>query len=462
MGVTKLYCASVANADDKEAKAGERAARERFEQAVRDITDGSYRFASKVRGQAGLILEEIIDPEGDAVATLAEVEGDVGALALAMPLDLITFETWLLGQVGDADDLDLDIGAHRDHWFYFGSWIGETLRTRHGGHWLIAGPDPHTWRMGFSKILLETAPFVFAEALLRSGSGAAKRLVAEIERLRTLHSEQEERDGGPVDRFAPQHYVRMHTVPLGQWMAMDLALIERLWLRAATRDLIKQVRVHGKRLGAQNQPFLDKLVETLGKLDQDKPTGAQTGDRGLYEALAQIIALHKTSAPVAMDVLEKFVMPAVHMGVPTEFPPLDDDDIESLHKGIELFALFVDITPFRHQAEDGGFLGVLPAEDLSTPYRDRQGLEIGKGDWVVVNPRRLRPMLLDFDGKRMLAKYDEFVKYVGAHAKAPRRRDNGRFLAEAVVGGISELRSCIGAAGKDDCALLFRILPPPG
>ena len=82
--------------DKKKAEAAaERAARERYEVAVAQIREGTYRFSSKVRGQASLILDELIDPEGEAVSTLADVEGDAGALALAMPLDLITCSAML-------------------------------------------------------------------------------------------------------------------------------------------------------------------------------------------------------------------------------------------------------------------------------------------------------------------------------------------------------------------------------
>jgi hypothetical protein len=448
--------------DAKARKAAEKAARESFEDAMTRIDDGTYKFSSKVRGQAGIIMEELIDPNGETVLGLADTEGDVGALALAAPIELITFETWLLGQIGDADELDLDINSHKEHWFNFGAWIGHMLKLRHGGHWLIGGDDPHAWRMGFSKILLETAPFAFAEALIRSGQGAAKRFVGEVERLRQMHEEQEEKDGGPIDRFSAQHYIRMHTVPLGQWMVMDLKLLERLWSRAAVRDLAKQVRVHGKKLGERNAPFLEKLLGALGQMSQDKPASGQTTDRGLFEAIAQIVALRRTAAPVAMDVLEQMVMPAVHMGIPDKFAPLDSDDLAALRKGIELFALFIEVTPFKHDAEDGGFLGVIPKEELKTPYGDRTNLEVGKGDWVIVQTKRFKKMLLDFDSKRMLDKYDEFVKYVNSNPKAPRRRDNGRFLAETVVNGVADFRACVVAASKDDNTLLFRMLPPSG
>src|SRR3569623_1042388 len=167
--------------------AAEAQAKERFEKAMTELREAAYRFSSRARGQSELIIEELIDPEGDTVPHLAEVEGDVGAQALAQSLELITFDTWLFGQIGDKDALDLKAEDHWEVWFTFGAWIGETMRRRHGGHWLLMGDDPHTWRIGFSKIFLEIAPFVFAEMLLRTGSGATKKMVTEIERIRQLH-----------------------------------------------------------------------------------------------------------------------------------------------------------------------------------------------------------------------------------------------------------------------------------
>jgi hypothetical protein len=453
----------VASQEDKSRAALERESRERYAEAAERLREGAYRFASRLRGQAGVIVEELIDPEGDAVATLADIEGDAGALALAMPIDMITFETWLFGQVGDQEELDLDLSAHRDFWFNFGAWIGETMRLRHGGHWLILGDDPMEWRLGFSKIMLEVIPFVFSERLLRLGSNVAKNLISEIERIRMLHVEQREKDDGrEIDRFTAGHYIRMHTMPLGQWMVMEMELLERLWNRAATRDLIKEVKKSAKRLPENNRGVVDKVLEALGKADAARPIAGQTGDRGLFEAVAQIVALRRASPPVAMDVLENMVMPALHIGIPDKFPPLDDDDLDKLRKGLELFAFFVEVIPHSHQADDDGFLKSIPHDELRTPYKDRSNLDLGKGDWVIVNPSKFKEMLLGYDSKRLLARYDEFVKHVRANPSAPRRRDDGRFLAETVARSLADLRACVVAASKDGHDLLFRLLPPPG
>ncbi len=447
----------------KQLAAAEQAARDRYEKAMNELREGAYRFSSKVRGQIELLVEELIDPEGECVKLLAEVEGDAGALALAMPLGLIHFDTWLFGQIGDKEELDLKDESHWEIWFNFGAWIGETLRRRHGGHWMLLGDDPHTWRIGFSKIFLEIAPFVFAEQLLRMGSGATRKMVSEIERIRGLHVDQEARDNGrSIDRFLAQHYIRLHTVPLGQWMAMDFTNLARLWNQAPVAELITAIKAAGPRLGPQNAPVVEKVVEALSRADQTKPVMTQTTDRGLFEAIAQIIALRRATAPIAIDILERVVIPAIHVGIPDSFPPLDDDDLASLRRGIELFAFFVEVIPHKFQADDEGFLGSIPHDQLSTPYGDRNVLEIGKGDWVIVNPTFLEPMVRDLDPQKLLDKYDDFIKYIAANPDAPRRRDDGRLMAETAARAIADLKACIGTAMTNKDALVFRMLPPPG
>lgn len=443
--------------------AAEEAAQARFEKAMTELREGSHRFASKMRGETEIDLEELIDPDGDVVANIADVEGDAGAIALAVPVELLTFDTWLFGQIGDKDELDLKDEGHWEMWFTFGAWIGETLRRRHGGHWILFGDDPHTWRIGFSKIFLEIAPFVFAEQLLRMGSGAIRKMITEIEKIREQHAETAEKEPqGALDRFLPQHYLRLHTVPLGQWMAMDFATVSRLWNEAPTKELIAALRESGPRLGPQNQQIVERVCEALARGNQEKPVNEQTNDRGLFEAVAQIIGLRRATAPIAIDILERVVVPAMHVGLPEAFPPLDEDDLGNLHKGIELFVFFCEVVPHQHQADDEGFLGSIPHEHLSTPYADRNTLEIGKGDWVVVNPLYMAPMLKDFDAAKLLDKYDDFVKYVGSQPEAPRRRDDGRMLAEQAARSLMDLKATVGAALTENAALLFRLLPPPG
>jgi hypothetical protein len=289
-------------------------------------------------------------------------------------------------------------------------------------------------------------------------------MVSEIERIRTLHEEQKERDKGQsLDRFMSQHYIRLHTVPLGQWMAMDLSRLAGLWAKEPVTKLVAAIKEAGPRLGAQNAQIVEKVVEALAKAPKpDSPIAEQTKDRGLFEAIAQIVSLRRATAPIAIDILERVVMPALHVGVPDKFPPLDADDLGALRKGVELFAFFVDVVPHKFQADDEGFLGTIPHEQLSTPYADREVLEVGKGDWVVISPAHFAPMINELDPQKLLDKYDEFVKYVGANPDAPRRRDDGRMLAETAIRALADLKAAVVVAAQNKDALVFRLLPPPG
>jgi hypothetical protein len=436
--------------------------RERIEEQLAKVGSSSRSFAARARAQAGVEVAELIDPDGEAVASLVDGEISAGAAALALPMDLITFETWLLGHLGDRDELDLDVNTHKELWFALGSWIAETMKDRHGGFWLIGGEDPRAWRVGFSKILLEIAPHVFAERLLRSGPGMAKRMLAEIDRIRQLHEEQAAAEGGKAkDKYQPQHYARLHTVPLAQWLVIEMAAIAPAWNEKPVSALRALVAESGKRLPPQNAPVVEKVGEMLAGLDADKPAAAQSTDRGLYEAVTQIVAMRRVTAPIAVDILEKVVLPALHLGIPDKFPPLGDDDLANLKKGIDLFALYVDVVPYAHEAEDGGFLGTFSPKELGTPYPDRNNLEVGKGDWLLVNPQRLRPMLAHLDAKKMIEKFDKFVEYVRQQPGVPRIADTGRGLAETAGRALLDLKAAVDAVGQG-CALVFRLLPPPG
>ena len=93
---------------------------------------------------------------------------------------------------------------------------------------------------------------------------------------------------------------------------------------------------------------------------------------------------------------------------------------------------------------------------------NRSVLEIGKGDWVVINPAHFMPMLQEFDPQKLLDKYDEFVEYVRSLPDAPNRRDDGRMLAETAIRALADLKACVITAAQNQDALLFRLLPPPG
>jgi hypothetical protein len=436
--------------------------KQKIEATLARMAEAAQSFVTSLKNEAHLDIKDMVDPEGEAVASLVDVEGSAGAAALATPIELITFETWLLGQIGDRDELDLDVNTHKALWLGLGAWVAEVCRVRHGGFWLIGGDDPRAWRMGFPKILLEIQPHVFAERLLRSGQGLARRLIGEVERIRLQHEQADEAEGGAAkDKFSPQHYARLHSVPLGQWLVLDMAVMQEAWGKRTAGELVGIIKDSAKRLPPQNQPVIDAVVGAIGKMDASKPAVGQTEDRHLFEAIAQIVAMRRVTQPLAIDIMEKLVVPALHMGAPRSFPPLGEDDLENVKKGQDLFAIMVDVVPFAHQAEDGGFLGVFAPTDLGTPYPDRKDLQVGRGDWVVVNPAKLAPMAGAYDAEALLASYDAFVDYVQKQPGVPSLRQQGRGLAETAARALTDFKACVATAAQPGGMLVFRLLPPP-
>lgn len=437
-------------------------ARQKVEEHLGRLTAASKAFNARVRNEAHVILRDLIDPEGESVMSLVDGEVAAGAASLLMPMDIITFETWVLGQIGDRDELDLDVNTHQEIWYGLGAWVGEVLRERHGGFWLLAGDDPKQWRVGFSRILLEIAPHAFAEKLLRSGEGMGRRLVSEIERIRQQHESAREAAGGKLKaQYGPQQYARLHTVPLAQFMVLDMARIQHLWSKVPVSELRTTLQEAGKRLPPQNAPVLARMDEAFGKLAQDKAAMEQVKDRGLFEAIAQIVGLRRATQPIAIDMLEKVVFPALHIGSPQKFPPLGGDDVVNIKKGTDLFAIMVDVVPYETPAEEGAFLGEFTPQDMATPYPDRNDLQLGRGDWVMINPSKIKPLLDKLDPKSVVATFDRFVAYLAQQPNVPRITDPGRGLAEGVARSLAELKALVGGLQQGN-AFVFRLLPPPG
>jgi len=118
------------------------------------------------------------------------------------------------------------------------------------------------------------------------------------------------------------------------------------------------------------------------------------------------------------------------------------------------------VVPFQHRAQEGGFLGAFTAEDMTTPYADRGNLELGKGDWVGINPARLRPMLEKLDANKLMLAFEKFVDYVSKQPGVPRLPEVGRALAESTARALLDLRAAVLGLGEGHM-LVFRLLPPP-
>jgi len=240
--------------------------------------------------------------------------------------------------------------------------------------------------------------------------------------------------------------------PVGQWMSMDLGRVMTLWNVEPAATLIAAVHENGPRLGADNASLVEQVASAIARGRLNQPIGKQTVDRGLFEAIAQIVGLRRATAPVAVDLLERIVMPTLQIDATAAVLPPTLGDASKPQTGVELFELFVARASKRTVMK--GLLGAIPDTDLSTPYADDKAIKVGDGDWVVVAAAPLAARLENYDSRKLVAQYDRFVDRL-------KLRDNDRVLVETSARALADLAACVAIAVQNREALVFRTLPPP-
>ncbi len=240
--------------------------------------------------------------------------------------------------------------------------------------------------------------------------------------------------------------------PAGQWMSMDLARVRTLWDAEPAATLIAAIKEEGPRLGADNASIVEQVASTLARARQDEAIGKQSSDRGLFEAIAQIVGLRRATAPVAIDLLEQVVMPVLHIDPNTEVSWQPSDDAAKPQTGVELFERFVEGA--RKGGPVKGLLGAIPDADLRTPYPDGQWGNVVDGDWVIVASAALASRLTSFDAQKLDAQYERFLERLKV-------RDDDRVLVDVSRRALADLAALVATAGQNKDALVFRTLPAP-
>jgi biopolymer transport protein ExbD len=240
--------------------------------------------------------------------------------------------------------------------------------------------------------------------------------------------------------------------PLGQWMSMDLDRVTKLWKAEPAAKVIAALTEGGPRLGADHAWVVEQVKSTVARARLDQPLGKQTADRGLFEAIASIVGLRRATVPVAIDLLERDVMPALQIDATAAVSPPSQAEVAKPQTGVELFELFVARASKRTAVK--GLLGAIPDADVSTPYADDKAIEIRDGDWVVVATAPLAARLKSYDQRKLVAQYDRFV------ARST-LRDDDRVLVETSAHALADLAACVATVVQNRDALVFRVLPPP-
>ncbi len=295
----------------------------------------------------------------------------------------------------------LEKPEHHEVAFMVAATLAEKLARDLGAFWFPNRSLPQGAALGFPGALLVFSPFDAAVQALSRGKLAAldeikSGISSALARAREAQGITEETGPGPAD------YQRLFDPGFVQFMCLDKTATQNLWERPV-HETIRDIQGAFDRLPQgmpteSRDPMRDQIVGSLQGLDGAKPLLSQIGAAPqLVELLTLLHGATGRTGFAPAELWEDVLMPLLHIGAATTFPPLDDDEIETYRKGGDPLLMYIDTIPFSSPAGDeDGLLGVFSPDEvllLTKDFGQSPSLRLAR-----LPTAPLAPLLAKFDG----------------------------------------------------------------
>jgi hypothetical protein len=325
--------------------------------------------------------------------------------------------------------------------------FGARLAEENGAFWFPSREAPEGAAIGFPEALVMLSPFT---AVLESlGMSKLERLDDIAKEIRTSVA-QVKFSGAGAQRLGPLDYQSLFDPGYVQVLALDPSKVEAAFKLAPDRLAIdlREALTRARQLPEQAKKQLEtQLVGSLGRLERGKPMLEQIPKAPrLGELVAHLFGATATTGSAPEELWSDVVFPLLFVGAPEKFPDPEGDELELLKQGVDPFVLFLEVTPYTHQAVEEGLLGAFPADSLDLPHQAlgasaqprliKVGLEVLKG------------ALDAFDPAKTKAAIEKFASQVEAKLGAPpKRQQQATEMLEAALQILSDLKK-VAASGQ--------------
>jgi hypothetical protein len=307
--------------------------------------------------------------------------------------------------------------------------------------------------LGFPQALLVISPYAaIADAL---SHGDLSRLDAMAKELRTALAQAAFSSSGTMKRLVAKDYQRIFDPGFIQFVAVDPKKSATAWA-SRPGQLVRDVQEALTRLGdklpkelrAQVEP---RVIPTLQRLDASNPILEQAASfPRTFEMVTQLFATTSATGVAPEELWADLIFPLLHVGAPSQFPPLDVPDLEGFESGLDPLLLFVDVVPYRTPAPEDGLLGVFAPSDLQ-PLHQSAGANPSVR-MVKVNAGRLRSLLADFDPAAVRDSVKRFTEYAAASLKIS-IPPAGSALLEPALRLLSDLKAVSASSGGPEVGI---------
>ncbi len=237
---------------------------------------------------------------------------------------------------------------------------------------------------------------------------------------------------GGQPKLGPVDYQRLFDPGFLQFVVLDPAKAKSTF-EAKPDGLARDVK---DALGRTQPPlpkeardqFEGQIVMSLQRLDPSKSLADQV-ERAprLVELMAHMVATVGGTGCAPEEFWAEIVLPLLFIGVPQQFPPLDEEELEAYSKGAEPLALFVDVVPHAHKAPEEGLLGAFEMTDIGLPHPSFS--KVGALRLIQINPSRIKGLLEQFDPAKTMDAVKRFAQYLAeksgktAHEESPQSKE---------------------------------------
>ena len=343
--------------------------------------------------QPSLVPPQMQHAQESLARALAELE--------KRPVDLLKaswseIEKSVIKLLGGA--FKLDRPEHQHIALGIAAALASRLSAEHGAFWFPQRDALEGAALGFPDALVTLSPFGAAlDALAHSRLARLDELSADLRKSLAAAKFSISGSARPT-RLQPDDYVRLFDAGFIQLTALDPKKASQVWEgtpAAASREIRDALGRTGKLPPEAKKQIEAQLVVALSRLDQQKPLQQQPEAAGLVDLLGHLFASKAATGIGPEELWREVALPLVMIGAPSQFPPLETEDLEEYAAGAPAIALYVDVVPYSTpSADEDGLLGVIPMDHLSVPPAASRG---GTPRLLKVKPDVLKALFRGFD-----------------------------------------------------------------
>lgn len=325
------------------------------------------------------------------------------------------------------------------------------LSLDHQAFWFPNRDSPEGATLGFPDAIIMLSPFgAVMDAMIQGKLPLLDKLAGDIRgslaqvRFNPTTSISL---GGGQPKLGPADYQRLFDPGFLQFVVLDPAKAKTTFEakpEALARDVKDALgRTQPPLPQEARQQFEGQIVMSLQRLEPGKPLTDQV-ERAprLVELMAHLTATAGGTGCAPEEFWAQFVLPLLFIGVPQQFPPLDDEELEAYKNGAEPMELFVDVVPHAHQAPEEGLLGIFDVQDIGLPHP--AFAKVGALRLIQINPSRIKGLLEQFDPEKTADAVKRFTQYLAEKAGKPAEESpQGKEMMQAAMMLLSDLKRAV-------------------